>query len=191
MSIDWKDSAAAQPTDSAGMPVPTPSRQGGHVARKIRAWREQSEQAFRRPRSFSNVLRTAGKTPFDRAIAWLLPWGRYEYPGRTVAVRELTGVESRHTVYSQRSGQTPTPAVVLRRFAAIIEDRAHQGLAIASQLLAEADAMERRRTKQGRPDGRLTGFCQIGSDGMSARDRHNWARQGRAAARALAARKPQ
>lgn len=165
MNINRIDNDAAQPTDSAGMPVPPPSRQGGQGRRGDRSpvtlgrkpmppslaqWRALPRHLPPDRQSFWCVLgreRTQGRsrnstrseTAFGRAVSWLLP--PKNYAGR-LAVLGAVIERPKQSIYNWRLGHAPVPTDIGLAVADIVERDARRGLEIADELRAEIAAHE-------------------------------------------------
>jgi hypothetical protein len=109
--------------------------------RKLRRpWRRRPVHAMTIRRSYRNV-RIWEQTVFGRALAWLLPWERSNYPGLTRGVATLLGkVWRRETIWGWRTGRTRCRPDVALALASEIERRADEGLRIAADLRAYAAA---------------------------------------------------
>ena len=101
------------------------------------------------PRSI--VARPRGEVdyPLRKASLWILPWGRYDYPGIGRGLEELTGIK-RGTMKAYRNGRRRITARVARIFIDVIRSRIETGLAIIAELEAiERTAYDHRRNPAG------------------------------------------
>jgi hypothetical protein len=102
--------------------------------------RVRSVHKFRKARTYWNV-RQWDATVISRAVAWLVPWRREDYPGATRAITTLLGKRwGRTTIWRWRNGQQRVRPDVALALASEIERRAKDGLQIAADLRAYAAA---------------------------------------------------
>jgi hypothetical protein len=106
-----------------------------------RPWRAAPNQSFRVRRTYQNTRATNQGTELGRGVAWLIPWDRANYPSLYRGVCTLLGRVIGHTtLWAWRTGQARCRPDVALIVAAEIERRCSEGMQIASDLRAYADA---------------------------------------------------
>jgi hypothetical protein len=80
----------------------------------------------------------------NRAILWLAPWDTRDYPGRQRLIAAFLGRSvTRQGIWCWRAGKALLPAWAARAWVSAIRTRCEIGLAIAAELEAHAEQMER------------------------------------------------
>ena len=89
----------------------------------------------------------AGVTLPGRALTWLWPWRRKDYPGQYAGYRATLGnLAALDTIRDWRRGRHPMPVWAARSLADQIHARSLAGLALAGELLTYAEQMEQQRS---------------------------------------------
>lgn len=108
---------------------------------------EQRDMAGNSRRSIVPEHRSRYATLFARALRWLIPWNRSDFPGLMRGALDLVRrpVGGWSGIQHWRSGRRPLPPDIAVMFSAIIRARCMSGLHIADELDAYASAVPTRQ----------------------------------------------
>lgn len=106
--------------------------------------RDRQKVITKIPRSVASYARASRRTLADKAVAWLLPWSFYSYPGIHRGLFELTGIAV-NTLRTYRTGHRQMTSRVALILADVIRTRCAAGLELVNELEASAAAYEASR----------------------------------------------